>query len=188
MPTAKQPIGPHPATNTVLPGISAVSTVWNAFPIGSMIAPISVGMPSRARTLVAGIAMNSAKAPSRSTPMMRVLRQMWPFPVRHWRQWPHTMWPSAVTSWPTLSSVTPAPRVTISPANSWPTTTGGRMRPCAQAFQSAMCRSVPQTPAWRTRISTSPGPGDGLGTVVTVRPGAGRCLTIACIGASNSGR
>ena len=27
IPTAKQPIGPHPTTNTVLPGISAVSTV-----------------------------------------------------------------------------------------------------------------------------------------------------------------
>ncbi len=27
MPTAKQPIGPHPTTNTLLPGMSAVSTV-----------------------------------------------------------------------------------------------------------------------------------------------------------------
>jgi hypothetical protein len=34
-----------------------------------MIAPISVGMPSSFITLDAGIAMKSAKAPSRSTPM-----------------------------------------------------------------------------------------------------------------------
>ena len=90
MPTAKQPIGPHPTMKTVLPGISAppVSTVWNAFPIGSMIAPTSVGMvpPSSVSTLVAGIAMYSANAPSRSTPMMRVFWQMWLLPVRHWRQ------------------------------------------------------------------------------------------------------
>ena len=100
IPTAKQPIGPHPTMKTVLPGISAVSTVWNALPIGSMMAPISVGMPSSGSTLVAGIAMNSANAPSRSTPMMRVFLQMWPLPVRHCRQWPQTMCPSAVTSWP----------------------------------------------------------------------------------------
>lgn len=57
IPTAKQPMGPHPTTNTVLPGISAVSTVWKAFPIGSMMAPISVGMPSSVSTFPAGITM-----------------------------------------------------------------------------------------------------------------------------------
>src|SRR5207237_1395118 len=76
----------------------------------------------------------------------------------------------------------PPPTATISPANSCPTTRGGRRRPSAQAFQSAMCRSVPHTPACRTAISTSVGPGDGLGTVVTLRPGARFSLTIACIG------
>src|SRR5574341_188309 len=181
IPTAKQPIGPHPTMNTVLPGISAVSTVWNALPIGSMMAPTSVGMPSSARTLVAGIVMNSANAPSRSTPMMRVFLQMWPLPVRHCRQWPQMMCPSAVTSWPRRSSVTPSPSATISPANSCPTTSGGLRRPCAQASQSAMCRSVPQTPACRTAISTSPGPARGLGTVVTVNPGARCALTMACM-------
>ncbi|HSU94419.1 MAG TPA: hypothetical protein VLI43_11965 [Gemmatimonadaceae bacterium] len=35
MPTAKIPIGPHPVTRTVLPGIDAVRAVWKAFPIGS---------------------------------------------------------------------------------------------------------------------------------------------------------
>src|SRR5439155_1385973 len=117
-PTAKQPIGPHPTMNTVLPDTSAVSTAWKALPSGSITAPTAVGMPFRGSTLVAGMAMYSANAPSRSTPMMRVLRQMCPFPVRHCTQWPHTMWPSAVTVCPTLSSPTPSPTATISPANS----------------------------------------------------------------------
>jgi len=83
-----------------------------------MMAPTSVGMPSSVSTLVAGITMYSAKAPSRSTPMMRVFLQMWLFPVRHCKQWPQTMCPSAVTSWPACSSVTPSPHDSISPANS----------------------------------------------------------------------
>src|ERR1051325_11153377 len=182
-PTAKHPIGPHPAMNTVLPGMSEVRTVWNAFPMGSMIAPTVVGMPFRGSTLLAGIVMYCANAPSRSTPMMRVLRQMCPLPVRHWRQCPHTMCPSAVTSCPTFRSATsstPSPTAAISPANSCPTTSGGLIRCCAQSSQSAMCRSVPHTPAWRTAIRTSPGPAVGLGTVVTFRPGAGLSLTTAC--------
>src|SRR2546429_4720556 len=150
--------------------------------MGSMMAPTVVGMPSSGSTLVAGMAMYSAKAPSRSTPMMRVFLQMWLLPVRHWRQCPPTIWPSAVTSCPVRSSATPPPAATISPANSCPTTRGGWRRPSAHAFQSARCRPVPPTPACRTAISTSPGPGDGLGTVVTLRPGARFSLTIACIG------
>lgn len=55
------------------------------------------------------------------------------------------------------------------------------MRPCAQLSQSAICRSVPHTPAWRTAISTSPGPARGLGTVRTLRPGARDSFTTACI-------
>src|SRR5712691_8992015 len=152
-----------------------------------MIAPTSVGIPSSGSTLVSGITMYSANAPSRSTPMMRVFLQMWLLPVRHCRQWPQTICPSAVTSWPALSSVTPSPHDSISPANSWPTTTGGLMRPCAQGSQSAMCRSVPQTPACRTAISTSPGPGVGFGTDFTVKPGARFSLTIACMDTRDAG-
>src|SRR3989442_1703857 len=44
-----------------------------------------------------------------------------------------------------------------------------------------MWTSVPHTPAWRTAMSTSPGPGDGFGTVTTFRPGARFSLTMACI-------
>src|SRR5881296_2138219 len=149
--------------------------------MGSMMAPTVVGTPSRGSTLVAGMAMYSANAPSRSTPMMRVFLQMWLFPLRHWRQRPHTIWPSAVTSWPARSSDTPSPAVTISPANSWPTTSGGLMRPSAHASQSAMWTSVPHTPACRTAMSTSPGPGVGFGTDTTFSPGARFSLTIACI-------
>src|SRR5204863_5525311 len=133
------------------------------------------------------MAMYSANAPSRSTPMMRVFLQMWLLPVRHWRQWPHTICPSAVTSWPGVSSATPSPAATISPANSWPTTSGGLIRPSAHASQSAMWTSVPHTPACRTAMSTSPGPGDGLGTVVTLRPGARFSFTIACMKARDAG-
>src|SRR5882724_1333998 len=181
MPTAKQPIGPHPTTNTELSLTSVLNTAWNAFPMGSMMAPTVVGTPSRGSTLVAGIAMYSANAPLRSTPMMRVFLQMWLLPVRHWRQRPHTMWPSAVTSWPGWSSDTPSPAATISPANSWPTTSGGLMRPSAHSSQSAMWTSVPYTPACRTAMSTSPGPGVGFGTDTTLSPGARFSLTIACI-------
>src|SRR5436190_4882432 len=44
-----------------------------------------------------------------------------------------------------------------------------------------MWRSVPHTPACRTAINTSPGPAAGFRTLVTSRPGARCCLTIACI-------
>src|SRR5256884_2426960 len=138
-------------------------------------------MPSSGSRWVGGWAVYWANARSRPTPMMRVFLQMWLFPGRHWRQGPHIMWPSAVTSCPVRSSARAPPTATISPANSCPTTTGGRRRPSAHAFQSAMCRSVTHTPEWRTAMSTSPGPGDGLGTVVTLRPGARFSLTMACI-------
>src|SRR6266851_3357932 len=128
-----------------------------------MIAPTSVGMPSSGSTLVSGITIYSANAPSRSTPMIRVFLQMWLLPVRHWRQWPQTICPSAVTSWPALSSVTPSPHDSISPANSWPTT------------------------ACRTAIRTSPGPAVGFGTDFTVKPAARFSLTIACMDTRDAG-
>ena len=57
-PTAKQPIGPQPITSTRLAAtIRPSSTVCTALPVGSMMAPVSAGMPSRRITLDAGIAM-----------------------------------------------------------------------------------------------------------------------------------
>src|SRR6059058_6017379 len=119
--------------------------------------------------------------------MMRVFLQMWLLPVRHWRQCPHTIWPSAVTSWPGRSSDTSSPAATISPANSWPTTSGGLMRPSAHASQSAMWTSVPHTPACRTAMSTSRGPGVGFGTVATFNPGARFSFTMACMQTRDAG-
>ena len=58
---------------------------------------------------MAGMAMYSAKQPSRSTPMMRVCGQTCELPVRQSRQRPQTMCPSAVTRSPTCTSVTSAP-------------------------------------------------------------------------------
>ena len=114
--------------------------------------------------------------------LIEVRWQTWPLPVRHCRQCPQMMWPSAVTSSPGLkSSWTSLPTSTISPANSWPSVTGGLTRPWAQGFQSAIWRSVPQTPAWCTRISTSDGPHVGFGTSRTVSPGPRTALTIAFI-------
>ena len=55
--------------------LRAVSAVWKALPIGSWMPPISnETSSSRCHTFVAGIAMYSAKQPSRSTPMIFVLR------------------------------------------------------------------------------------------------------------------
>src|SRR5712691_1810969 len=64
---------------------------------------------------------------------------------------------------------------------------GGLIRPCAQGSQSAMCRSVPPTPACRPAMSTSPGPGVGLGRDFTVKPVARFSLTIACMNTRDAG-
>ena len=131
------------------------------------------------------MAMKSAKAPSRSTPMIWVRWQRCAAPSRHWRQWPQTMWPSAVTRSPTASRPAVSasrPSSTISPANSWPTTTGGLRRCLAQLSHSQMCRSVPQTPACRTRIRTSVEPQVGLATSRSSIPGPGPAFTRARIG------
>ncbi len=137
IPTAKMPIGPHPVISTVAPGISAVSAVWNALPIGSWMPPMSYEMSSsRCQMFVAGIAMKSAKQPSRSTPMMCVFGQTCALPVRQSMHVPSTMWPSAVTRSPSFTSGTSGPTRTTSPANSWPTVNGGLQRPLAQSSHS----------------------------------------------------
>src|SRR5689334_15678839 len=60
-------------------------------------------------------------------------------------------------------------------------TTGGLNRLLAQLSHSQMWRSVPQTPAWWTRISTSLGPQAGTGTSRTTMLGPGAGLTRARI-------
>ena len=66
-------------------------------------------LSSRCQTFVAGIAMYSAKQPSRSTPMIFVYGQTCELPVRQSTHRPSTMWPSAVTRSPTRTSVTRRP-------------------------------------------------------------------------------
>src|SRR5690606_39779503 len=67
---------------------------------------------------------------------------------------PHT------TVAPTEGEVTPGPTASTTPANSWPSVTGGsastRPRPNSVA-------SLPHTPQTPTRMRTSPGPGSGTG-------------------------
>ena len=149
-----------------------------------MMAPISVGMLPSFITLLAGIAMYSANAPSRSTPMIWVRSQTCPWPVRQGRQCPQMICPSAVTLSPTWRSPAPfasTPISAISPANSCPITTGGLSRPDAQASHSQMWRSVPQTPACRTRMRTSFAPILGVGTSFSVIPTPALSLTSAFI-------
>ena len=184
-PTAKQPIGPQPSTSTVLPGTSASSTVWTALPSGSMMAPTSVGMPSSRMTFEAGIAMNSANAPSRSTPMIWVRWHRCAAPRRHWRQWPQTMWPSAVTRSPTgkqprglgfaaelddLAGELVADHDGRAGAGCWPSCPiprcGGRCRRRLRGGRGS---------------ATSLGPQEGTGTSCRAMPGPGAGLTRARI-------
>ena len=64
----------------------------------------------------------------------RVAAEM-PPPARQLRQWPQTMWPSPETRWPTLYSVTAAPKSATVPTNSWPVTIGTGTVFCAHWSQ-----------------------------------------------------
>ena len=187
IPTAKRPMGPQPTTATERPETSVCSTVWKALPRGSKTAAWSSSTASgRGMRLVDGTTTYSAKAPSRSMPRMAVSRQTWASPVRHSSQWPQTRCPSADTRWPTSTFVTSDPVSATSPMNSWPSTSGGRIRSRDHRSQSWMWRSVPQIPARRTRIRTSSWPGSGRSTSRTSRPGSGELLTMAFIVYGNS--
>jgi len=85
MPTAKQADRPASTNETVVPGISAVSTVVKRIAhrvhdrpdLGGNVSPIERQNVRRRHHDVL------ANAPSRSTPMMRVFLQIWLLPVRH---------------------------------------------------------------------------------------------------------
>ena len=66
----------------------------------------------------AGILMYSANAPSMSTPMIFTRSQMCASPVRHIKQSPHEMCPSAETRSPTLTELTASPTAATTPMNS----------------------------------------------------------------------
>src|SRR5436305_11063527 len=63
--------------------------------------------------------------------------------------------------------------------NSLPITRVGFMRLCTHFSQEKMCRSLPQIPAFSTRIRTSEGPSSGTGTSQISNPGLGAVLQSA---------
>ena len=131
-----RPMGPAPVTSTSSPSTSKRSAVWTALPKGSKMAATSSSMPGQwCQTLVMGRATYSAKAPSRPTPRPMLWAQRWRRPARQWRQRPQTTWPSPLTMSPAWKSLTLLPTSTISPTNSWPTTSGGLIVRSAQASQ-----------------------------------------------------
>ena len=76
-------------------------------------------------------------------------------PARQARQTPHGMSQARATGCPTCRSVTPGPTASMTPAPSWPMTTGtGRGQ-----SPSRTCRSEWQTPDARIRTRTSPARG-----------------------------
>ena len=95
------------------------------------------------------------------------------------RQRPQTTCPSPLTTSPGWKSLTFEPTSTISPTNSCPITSGTGIVFCAQASHEWMCRSVPQMPVLRTRISTSLIPTSGSGTSSSQSPGSAFAFTSA---------
>ena len=177
------PIGPAPLIRTSSPRTGNASAVWTALPNGSKIAATSGSIPGQwCQMFVIGRATYSAKAPSRPTPRPIVWAHRWRRPARQWRQRPHTTWPSPLTRSPGWKSVTLLPTSTISPTNSWPTTSGGWMVVAAQGSQASMWRSVPQIPVRWTRMRTSLIPIVGRATSRSSSPGPGAGLTRASIG------
>ena len=126
--------------------------------------------------------MYSANAPVRFTPMPFVSAQRCRRPARQFRQRPHTTCPSALTMSPLRKSFTFDPMSTTSPTNSCPTTIGTGIVFCAHASHLKMCRSVPQMPVLKTRMSTSLIPMVGSGTSCSQRPGSDFALTSAFMG------
>ena len=118
-------------------------------------------------------------APSRSMPMMRVSRHTCACPVPQYSQCPQTRCPSADTRSPTSMFCTSRPVSATSPMNSWPRVTGGVTRCCDHWSHCWMCRSVPQIPARRTLMSTSPERISGTGASHSTRPGTAPGLRIA---------
>ena len=123
---AIRPIEPTPVITTLLPLTPAAITVCTALPSGSKTAANSSGIAgSSFHTLYSGIAMNSANAPSQSTPMILTFSQIWAWPVRQSTQVRSAIWPSAETRSPTFTARTASPTASTVPMNSWPITRGG---------------------------------------------------------------
>ncbi len=140
MPTAKMPIGPQPVTAPSRPGSRCGERGVEGVP-HRVVDAADLDRRCRrpdASTFVAGIAMNSAKQPSRSTPMIARVRA----DVRRCRC--GRAWQCAADDVPlgghAVADFHVASRASRphrhSPANSWPTVKGGLQRPCAQSSHS----------------------------------------------------
>ena len=99
IPIVNSPIGPQPSTAIACPARSCSEVAKTALPNGSWRVAISGGSFVRSLRQItdSGTATKRAKAPSRSTPRIRVRSHMCAWPVRHWKQAPQVMWLSAET-------------------------------------------------------------------------------------------
>jgi hypothetical protein len=103
MPAAMMPIGPAPVISTSSPIRSNSSAQCAALPYGSKNAASSDGIWSGiGHRFDDGMAMYSANAPARLTPMPTVFGHKCCLPARQLRQTPQTMWPSADTRCPSV--------------------------------------------------------------------------------------
>lgn len=107
--------------------------------------------------------MNSANPPGPVTPRARRSRQSSGLPRAQNSQRPQPELPLTATVPPTSSPSTPSPSASTSPNGSCPGVSGNE----AKKVPSWMWRSVPQIPVAAMATRTSPGPGSGVGTVVT---------------------
>src|SRR5665648_1013437 len=96
------------------------------------------------------------------------------------------MCPSPVASSPRSRPRTPSPSSTILPTNSWPTTSGTDVHIYEWDEWAQRTLSVPQMAVLSTRITTSPAPALGTGTLSSARPGPRWFLTSASMDSTAS--
>ena len=166
------PTAPAPVTSALPPlGTSTRSTAFSATAMGSTSAPCSSERPSgRANTDPAGASTYSASPPpGEVTPIAARAEHRWDSPEVQRGHTPQVRIGRTQTRSPGATRSTPSPRATTVPANSCPSVCG-RTAPVsglgscvARGVSKYSCTSVPQIPAYATRIFTSPGPGSGSG-------------------------
>ncbi len=113
--------------------------------------------PGSATSVPAGTFQSACSAPGESMPMKSRFWQMCWLPARQAGQVPSQARGMTVTASPSVQPVTPLPMAAIVPLISCPKTRGVSTR--ASMLPCRMCRSVPHSPTYDTRICTSPAPG-----------------------------
>ena len=109
-----------------------------------------------------GATVYSAKPPASVIPSSTRFSQTEFRPRLQWTQTPQVINGMMPTRWPGFRSVTPLPTDATSPPISWPRISGGTR---FLLFPRKPSRSEPQTPAARTRTTTSPALGLGSGSL-----------------------